>query len=246
MRHFTSKDLAVETKRDGTPVTRADREVEERLRELVAEQEPHAGFLGEEVGETEGGGRRRWIVDGVDGTTSFVAGGAGWGTGIALEVDGEFTVGVMSSPAIPQRAWAGRGLGSWLQSGGDGQEQAVRLKVSETDSLARARASFFMVPNADRWRGAVADRLAAELLEVVPHEHAITVASGELDIAVNLNGALWDFAPGAVIVEEAGGCFADASGRRRANTGTAVFTNGRLLDQVVGLIREAEGLAEVP
>src|SRR5919107_4544884 len=78
MRDFTGEPLVFTEKPDGSPVTTTDPEVEAALRAIVAEEHPGDAFLGEEVGAT-GSGRRRWIVDGIDGTIEFVAGRRGGG-----------------------------------------------------------------------------------------------------------------------------------------------------------------------
>jgi len=113
LRHFQSRDFSVATKADGSAVTEVDMEIEAELSSWVARQRPTDGFLGEEVGAA-GGHQQRWIVDGIDGTASFVAGATTWGTLIALEEQGEVVVGVASSPGFGRRWWAARGEGSWV------------------------------------------------------------------------------------------------------------------------------------
>ena len=71
-RYFAAGSVPYQTKADGSPVTAADREVEETLLALVSQRRPEGAFLGEEVGAA-GAGQRRWIVDGIDGTHAFVA-----------------------------------------------------------------------------------------------------------------------------------------------------------------------------
>jgi len=113
MRHFTGGPIHAVVKADSSPVSHADYEIETRLRAVVCEVFPGDGYLGEEVGgDTEAKGRR-WIVDGIDGTQWFVAGEPTWGTLIALEVDGEGTVGVLTSPMLGGRWWAQRGRGAF-------------------------------------------------------------------------------------------------------------------------------------
>ena len=70
---FRAGDLLVETKPDRTPVTEADRAVEEAIRERLASERPADGMLGEEFGVT-GGASRRWIVDPIDGTRNYSRG----------------------------------------------------------------------------------------------------------------------------------------------------------------------------
>src|SRR6185295_17860525 len=84
--HFR-RELRSWSKPDGTLATEADVAVLDGLRARIAVARPGDAVLGEERGET-GSGRRRWIIDGIDGTVDFAAGSPDWGTLIALEVDG--------------------------------------------------------------------------------------------------------------------------------------------------------------
>jgi len=93
---FTGEPTAFVDKHDGTPVTQTDIAVEQALRNLVAQARPDDAFLGEETGLSNDGSRL-WIVDPIDGTRSFAAGGRQWGTLIALSDHGRLTVGVASA-----------------------------------------------------------------------------------------------------------------------------------------------------
>src|SRR3978361_2436646 len=83
MERFKAQDLKVETKPDLTPVTDADRAVEEQLRITLARARTRDAVLGEEMGTT-GHGPRRWVLDPIDGTKNFVRGVPVWATLIAL------------------------------------------------------------------------------------------------------------------------------------------------------------------
>ena len=109
---FRASDLLVETKPDRTPVTEADRAVEEAIRERLGRERPDDGMLGEEFGVT-GGGSRRWIVDPIDGTRNYSRGIPVWATLIALEENGAIVLGVVSAPALGRRWWAERGAGAF-------------------------------------------------------------------------------------------------------------------------------------
>ena len=108
---FRSRDLVVETKPDRTPVTDADRAVEAELRTILALERRRDAILGEEGGG-HGTGPRRWIVDPIDGTRNYCRGVPVWATLIALEDDGQVTLGVVSAPALHRRWWAERGGGA--------------------------------------------------------------------------------------------------------------------------------------
>ncbi len=127
-----------EEKSDGTPVTEADRQIEDTRRRLVADHRPGHDFLDEEYGPS-GPQQRRWIVDAIDGTVSFITGDPGWGTLIALQVDGVITVGLASSAPLGERWWASVGAGAWTGSWLPASENPERLFVSSQSSQDTAR-----------------------------------------------------------------------------------------------------------
>src|SRR5437588_8344920 len=139
MNRFRSSDLAVETKPDMTPVTEADTAVERMVRERLAAARPGDVVLGEEYGEPEADGARRWIIDPIDGTKSYVRGLPVWGTLLALEADGELVAGVVSAPAMRRRWWAARGLGAHFRDVDAGGRQ---LQVSAVGELSDAQLCF--------------------------------------------------------------------------------------------------------
>src|ERR671913_1396713 len=102
---FKALDLHVMSKPDLTPVTDADSAVEEGIRRTLSRVRSRDAVVGEEQGTT-GHSQRRWIVDPIDGTKNFVRGVPVWATLIALAVDDEVVVGVVSAPAL-QRRWGG-------------------------------------------------------------------------------------------------------------------------------------------
>ena len=116
---FRALDLRVETKPDLSPVSEADRRAEEVIRELVGASGRGEGVLGEEFGDD--GGDAKWIVDPIDGTTSYVRGVPVWATLLALEREGA-VVSTTSSRRMPggwseivARAWSNRGFGDFWQ-----------------------------------------------------------------------------------------------------------------------------------
>ena len=97
---FRDRDLVVSTKPDLTPVTEADRTVEQALRGAINRVRPDHGIVGEEFGADVGAGPWRWILDPIDGTKNYVRGVPVWATCIALQHDHVGTVGVVSAPAL--------------------------------------------------------------------------------------------------------------------------------------------------
>ncbi|HEY6398981.1 MAG TPA: inositol monophosphatase family protein, partial [Solirubrobacteraceae bacterium] len=135
---FLAADLSVETKPDLTPVTEADRAVEQAIRERLAAVRPGDSVLGEEYGNrTVEDGARRWIIDPIDGTKNYVRGIPVWATLLALEDHGRLTIGVASAPALGRRWWASRGGGAFVNDGLGKRERP--LSVSSVHELADAQ-----------------------------------------------------------------------------------------------------------
>ena len=210
---FRASDLQVETKPDLTPVTEADRAVETALRERLARERQDDGILGEEFGVT-GGGRRRWIVDPIDGTRNYSRGIPVWATLIALEEDGELRLGVVSAPAIGRRWWAERGSGAFAN--GD-PIQVSRVAEVEDAVLCFALEQPLPAVAHRCWHPRAYGDFWAHML----------VAEGSVDGAIDAVGvSVWDLAAIQPIVEEAGGRFSDREGIARVDGGTAISSNG--------------------
>jgi histidinol-phosphatase len=204
---FLAADLVVNSKPDLTPVTDADRAVEREISDRLTSARPQDAVLGEEFGQRAGTGGRRWIVDPIDGTMNFVRGVPVWATLIALEVDGEVDLGVVSAPALGRRWWAGRGLGSHS----DGRTLRLPAFLALSRRVWRSRAY------GDFW-------------------HYMLLAEGALDISCEPEASLWDLAAPAVVVTEAGGRFTDLAGRPGPGGGSALATNGRLHEEVLAAL----------
>ena len=95
--HWNDRDLlTIDAKRQGDFVSQADHQSEALLRDRLLGANPDDGWLGEETDARPG--RRRWIVDPLDGTTNFLRGIAHWAVSIALEQDGQLVLGVVHDP----------------------------------------------------------------------------------------------------------------------------------------------------
>jgi histidinol-phosphatase len=224
----------VETKPDLTPVTEADRAVETMVRAELARARPGDAVLGEEQGETRVGASRRWIVDPIDGTKGYARGLPVWATLLALEVDGELVLGVVSAPALGTRWWARRGGGTWRNGELVRVSQVARIEDAQ---LAYSSVTAFEDDGIGDGFLALARRCwrSRGLGDFWSH---VLVADGSVDISAEVGGLnLWDVAPLLPIVEEAGGRITDITGAVRADGGNVVATNGLLHDEVLRLLR---------
>lgn len=238
LRHFAViADLPQERKKDGSVVTVADRSVELAIRDVLLVARPDDAILGEEHGETVSGNGRRWIIDPIDGTALFVRGDNRWLVLIALEVDGLVTAGVQIVPAQGLAWWAERGQGAYR-----GKVLNDRLIDAERIHVSGARPEMTMarlgVVPID-WGREVAEPLIAVAAEQPwPVHPPLLVAQGDLDVAVQTSGQIWDFAASSVIIPEAGGVFRGLDGQERPGAGPFAFaSSAELLDQALSILR---------
>jgi histidinol-phosphatase len=247
MARFQAGDLVVETKPDLTPVSDADRTVEREVRAVLATRRPGDAVLGEEFGATGAGGGRRWVLDPIDGTKNFVRGVPVWATLLALMDGDEVTVGVISAPALARRWWAARGQGAWGSALG---AEPRRLGVSAVGAVADASVSYASLAGwAERGRlgGLLALAERAWRTRGYGDFYSYTlVAEGAVDIAAEPEVSLWDLAPLAILVEEAGGRFTDLSARPGPAGGSALATNGLLHTAALGYLGTPETAAAEP
>ena len=230
--HFR-RDITVSRKPDRTFVTVADQGIEREIRGRIAAAFPAHGVVGEEYGEEAGEARIRWYIDPIDGTHNFIRGVPLFGTLLAVEVDGELQVGVISAPALRQRWYAARGLGAWNR-GADGERQ---VHVSQIADIADAQLVYgsrrenvgsglmpgFDATIAASWR----DRGFGDFWGYT------LVAEGAAEAMIETGMHTWDVAAPLVLIEEAGGRVTDVTGARRIDAPSFVGSNGHLHDELL-------------
>ncbi len=226
------RGVTVEFKADRTPVTAADRGAEEAIRSFLARECPEHGILGEEFGEAPGDGRHRWILDPIDGTTSFIHHVPLFGTLVALERDGEPVVGVIACHAAGETAYAARGLGAFVNG--------VPARVSATTKLAGATilmTSFQRMPRHHANAFANLTRRAGLMRTWGDCYGYLMVATGRADAMLDPVMSLWDVAALSPVLSEAGGRLTTWDGSQAIGN-SAVATNGTLHEAVLKAIRD--------
>ncbi|MEZ6101864.1 MAG: inositol monophosphatase family protein [Pirellulaceae bacterium] len=236
-------DLHVECKSDNSPVTIADREAEQILREHVLAAFPDDSILGEEFGAVTGTSEYRWVVDPIDGTKSFIAGVPLYGTIVGVQHRRQNVIGVVYIPGLDEIVHACIGQGAWHQVGSHAAQAArvsdcVELQdaifvTSQRDNFDRrdAREKFFQL-EAAAW----VTRTWGDCYGYV------LVATGRADLMVDPLMNQWDAVGIEPILREAGGVFADWQGGTDRFTqiegfpGEGVGTNARLLPQVTAIL----------
>ena len=223
LRHFRGA-VAVERKSDGSPVTIADREAERSAREWIARRFPDDAILGEEYGETPGTSGRRWLLDPIDGTRTFVRGVPLWGSLIAV-IEGDIVLaGAACYPALGEDIAAAPGRGCW--------HKGTRCAVSKVTTLEDAAVLTtdehgFTEPKAARsW-----NRLAGSSRTVRTWGDCygyLLVATGGAEVMVDARLNPWDAACFVPIIQEAGGVMTDLAGREGWNLQSAIATNAAI------------------
>jgi myo-inositol-1(or 4)-monophosphatase len=205
-------ELAVEEKAAADDlVSQADRDAETAIRAVLEQLRPDDAVLGEEAGATAGESGIRWLVDPIDGTTSYLYGRADWAVSVAaVREDGARTLaGVVAEPALSRLSEASLGGGAWC----DGR----RLRCGRCADLSRA----LIEVNLGRgWQRSLAKDLIAGLQPRVRDLRRggsaaaalAQVADGRADAYWGPGLQPWDGAAGALLVGEAGGRVGDLAG----------------------------------
>ena len=221
------RDIQVDTKPDRSYVTAADRSIEHMARERLRTAYAGCGLIGEEEGTDTDGASVCWYVDPIDATANFVRGIPIFATLLAVAVDGELQLGVVSAPALRERWVAWRGGGAWR---GD-----QRLAVSRIARVEDAQ----LVYGSERLRDGPLPGLETTLAAAWRDRGFgdfwgyMLVAEGAAEAMIEVGAHTWDWAAPMVIVEEAGGRFTTAAGERRFDGPSAVATNGLLHDELL-------------
>ncbi len=219
--HQRARSLSVETKADGSPVSIADRASEEAARAFLAERFPRDGVLGEELGASNPDARRRWCIDPIDGTKSFLRGVPLWGSLVAL-VEGDLVLaGAASFPVTGEIIAAAPGEGCVT----DG----VMAGVSDVIDLADATVlttdeRFPDIPACEApWRALAARAKIARTWGDCYGYYL--VATGRAELMTDGRLSPWDAACFQPIIEEAGGVFTDWRGHRTSFGEGVIATN---------------------
>jgi histidinol-phosphatase len=231
LERFRALDLKVESKPDRSPVTDADRSVEQALKAVLAAKAPNDALIGEEYGNSDAkqGSNRTWIIDPIDGTANYLRGVPVWASLIALAVDGKPVVSVVSAPAMGRRWWAAPEIGAFTR---DIDGSVRKLSVSGINELEHASLSY---NNLQLWDQAGKAQQLIEFSRKIWRTRAygdfwsyMLLAEGALEIVTENDLKIYDIAALVPIVEQAGGEFSALEGPLTADTSSVLATNGKL------------------
>jgi myo-inositol-1(or 4)-monophosphatase len=218
-------------------VTVVDRKVEDFIVEAIVGRFPDHDIIGEETGSTDRGSDHCWIIDPIDGTTSYFHRQPFYSVSIAYRKGGKTEAGVVYAPALGQMFTAVRGEGAWLNNS--------RLAVSGTTEMINAvLATGFACLRAGREPNNL-----HYLAKILPRIRDIRrcgsaaidlayVAAGKVDGFWEMDLNIYDIAAGVLLVEEAGGIVSDMEGGGDYPASGIVATNGKITEDLLGCLNK--------
>ena len=225
IRHYYNSNLKISVKQDQTPVTVADVETEQKIKDVILGAYPDHGFFGEETGKTNSDADFTWLIDPIDGTKSFIREYPFFSTQIALMQGDEIILGVSNGVMFNELAWASRDEGAFLN------EQPIRVsKITTLEAASLSTGNIAsLAADAKAWSA------AGQLMQTVNRTrgygdfyHYHLLASGKIDLVLESDVNILDIAALSVIVNEAGGVFTDLHGKRPGLDTTSVLASSSI------------------
>jgi myo-inositol-1(or 4)-monophosphatase len=231
-------DIGVEKKSPKDFVSEADKRIEEIICERIKQSFPHHSIFGEESGVWQGNDER-WIIDPIDGTTSFIRGHAYFSISIAYEKAGVVQVGAVYAPALDEFFTAQKGQGAELNG--------AAISCSSTSVLGESLlATGFACLRSGRERHNMPylNALLPRILDMRRMGSAALdlsyVACGRLDGFWELNLNDYDIAAGKLILEEAGGRVSDFNDHPMQDCSEILASNTIIHEQLSTIMKTVE------
>lgn len=206
-RRYFRTGLTIDSKDDQSPVTRADREAESAMREILAAEVPEHGIIGEEFGSERADAEWVWVLDPIDGTKSYVTGVPLFGVLVSLVHRGRPVLGIIDQPIMGER-WVGASGTATLFNGNE-----IRTHACATLESAWLNAT---TPHMfDDTEGAAFEALRLRCREVRYGGDCYAyglLASGHVDLVVESGLQPYDYCALAPVISGAGGTITDWQG----------------------------------
>ncbi len=231
--NYFKRSFDLEFKEDQSPVTNADREAEQIIRDQIKRKYPEHGIIGEEYGEDGEGREVVWVIDPIDGTQSFIHGVPFYTTLIGILVEGVPKAGVIYAPALNEMVSAAAGSGAFL----NGSE----CKTRNCNDLAQATFLSTDVENVKKYH--FTDTFDELLKKTRIHRTwgdaygHLMVATGRADLMFDPILSIWDAAALLPVVTEAGGSFSDVEGVETIKSGNAISCTPGIRENVLNVFK---------
>ncbi len=203
----------INRKSDSSAVTLADREVEQRLREMIEAHYPEHGIIGEEFGNIRSSSDYQWVIDPIDGTRSFIAGYPLFTTLIALAQNGAPVLGIIDQPVSGERWLGAIGIDTTL----NGTPVKTSACTTLSDAvLATTSIDYFTQAQAQIFQE-LKSQISSTILGGDAYAYAM-LASGRIDLVVDAGMKPYDYCALKTVIEGAGGVITDWAGKALTTT----------------------------
>jgi histidinol phosphatase-like enzyme (inositol monophosphatase family) len=230
--HFAALNFEVEMKDDETPVTLADRQAEEVMRDLIRREFPNHGIIGEEYGSENEAAEFVWMLDPIDGTISFASGCPLFGTLICLLHEERPILGAINQPILD------------LLCLGDNNQTTVngnRVQMRTVDKLSEATLLTTDVLSVPKYQ----EKAGFEnLVQKIKYFRTwgdcygyLLLAFGGADIMLDPIVNPWDILPVIPIIQGADGVITSWDGGDAARGTSCVAANKRLHPLVMEILQ---------
>ncbi|MGI9367832.1 MAG: histidinol-phosphatase [Ruegeria sp.] len=202
------------------PVTAADRDAEQAMRDVLAEHRPKDGVWGEEFGQISGSSGRTWVLDPIDGTRGFISGTPTWGVLISLCGENGPIMGVIDQPYIGERFVGNRNSAYVTGPGG-----TKNLTTRTTPSLDQA-ILFTTFPEVGTSQEGAAFRAVSNQVKLTRYgmdcyAYAL-LAAGQVDLVIEAGLNAYDIQAPIAVIQAAGGIVTDWQGGPAHHGGRAL------------------------
>lgn len=224
-------------KEDNSPVTKADLEVEDVIKQTILNSFPDSEFISEESDDTTENFKKVWIIDPIDGTREYSNGINLWSILIAYALEGEVLLGVAYYPALGIMVYAEKGKGAFINDD--------KTVVSKTDDLHKA----FLGYSPIRFFNEKEIKILLSCISSTGPSRCYStsfsnycLATGKMDLYISSRyNKIWDIAPFVRIIKEAGGIITDWEGNEldiHKSSAAVVASNGLLHKQIYSIIKQ--------
>jgi fructose-1,6-bisphosphatase/inositol monophosphatase family enzyme len=238
LRYFRSAGLRVERKADASPVTAADRAVEERLRRAISRAFPGEPIIGEEFGRSGRAGSTYWTVDPIDGTRAFSRGLPSWSIMVGRVERGTPVLGVCDFPALDTTIGVARGVPAYERRG------AARVRLARPRPVRSLREAVLFHGGLRWWPAGRPRRRFEQLVNACYLERAygdcfgyLWALRGYVDAVVDYGVKIWDMVPLAALARATGRIMTDFRGRPCWTGPETIFAAPALARQISRILR---------
>jgi histidinol phosphatase-like enzyme (inositol monophosphatase family) len=219
------------------PVTIADRDIEQLLRDRITAEFPEHEVVGEEAGSSGPPGRYRWLLDPIDGTKAFVTGSPLWGTLVGLLDDGLPVAGWIHQPYLEETFVGIAGRGAWMERRGSRHPLRTRQGVGLDDAVVYCTTpTMFTDPDERALFEAVSRR--ARLVRYGGDCYAYAqLAMGHVDVVIDTGLQPYDIVAPMAVIEAAGGVVLGRDGKSAAEGGFIVAAGSAALARSIVAMR---------